>query len=105
MLNIIENSDVAKFIDSIEDDNIKKLINEMHFEYMQYMKVGTPEECKRYKEWCDLKPSDYMRLFDTATRALKDELECTERYYKNKIEEIELDKRKSNKKRTKSVRK
>ena len=46
-----------------------------------------------------------MRLFDTATRALKDELECTERYYKNKIEEIELDKRKSNKKRTKSVRK
>ncbi len=105
MLNIIENSDVAKFIDSIEDENIKKLINEMHFEYMQYMKVGTPEECKRYKEWCDLKPSDYMRLFDTATRALKDELECTERYYKNKIEEIELDKRKSNKKRTKSVRK
>lgn len=105
MLNIIENSDVAKFIDSIEDENIKKLINEMHFEYMQYMKVGTPEECKRYKEWCDLKPSDYMRLFDTATRALKDELECTERHYKNKIEEIELDKRKSNKKRTKSVRK
>lgn len=105
MLNIIENSDVAKFIDSIEDENIKKLINEIHFEYMQYMKVGTPEECKRYKEWCDLKPSDYMRLFDTATRALKDELECTERYYKNKIEEIELDKRKSNKKRTKSVRK
>lgn len=105
MLNIIENSDVAKFIDSIEDENIKKLINEMHFEYMQYMKVGTPEECKRYKEWCDLKPSDYMRLFDTATRALKDELECTERYYRNKIEEIELDKRKSNKKRTKSVRK
>lgn len=105
MLNIIENSDVAKFIDSIEDENIKKLINEMHFEYMQYMKVGTPEECKRYKEWCDLKPSDYMRLFDTATRALKDEFECTERYYKNKIEEIELDKRKSNKKRTKSVRK
>lgn len=105
MLNIIENSDVAKFIDSIEDENIKKLINEMHFEYMQYMKVGTPEECKRYKEWCDLKPSYYMRLFDTATRALKDELECTERYYKNKIEEIELDKRKSNKKRTKSVRK
>ncbi len=105
MLNIIENSDVAKFIDSIEDEDIKKLINEMHFEYMQYMKVGTPEECKRYREWCDLKPSDYMKLFDTATRALKDELECTERYYKNKIEEIELDKRKSNKKRTKSVRK
>ena len=77
----------------------------MHFEYMQYMKVGTPEECKRYREWCDLKPSDYMKLFNTATRALKDELECTERYYKNKIEEIELDKRKSNKKRTKSVRK
>lgn len=31
MLNIIENSDVAKFIDSIEDEDIKKLINEMHF--------------------------------------------------------------------------
>ena len=105
MLNIIENSDVAKFIDSIEDEDIKKLINKMHFEYMQYMKVGTPEECERYKEWCDLKPSDYMRLFDTATRALKDELECTNKYYENKIKEIELDKKKSNKKRTKSVRK
>lgn len=105
MLNIIENSDVAKFIDSIEDEDIKKLINKMHFEYMQYIKVGTPEECKRYKEWCDLKPSDYMRLFDTATRALKDELECTNKYYENKIKEIELEKKKSNKKRTKSVRK
>ena len=93
-LNIIENSDVMQFIETIEDGKIKDLLNRIHFEYSQYAEVGTPEECKRYKEWCDLKPSDYMRLLDNCTRALKDELECTEKFYKNKIAELEKKKRK-----------
>lgn len=93
-LNIIENSDVMQFIENMEDEKMKQLLNRMHFEYSQYTHVGTPEECKRYKEWCDLKPSDYMRLLDNCTRALKDELECTEKFYKNKIAELEKKKRK-----------
>ena len=93
-LNIMENSDVIQFIETIKDEKIKDILNRMHFEYSQYAEVGTPEECKRYKEWCDLKPSDYMRLLDNCTRALKDELECTEKYYKNKIAELEKKKQK-----------
>ena len=96
MLNIIENSDVMQFIETVEDEKIKELLSRMHFEYTSYTHVGTPKECKRYKEWCDLKPSDYMRLLDNCTQALKDELECTEKFYKCKIAELE---RKGNKKR------
>ena len=96
-LNIIENSDVMQFIETVENEKIKELLNRMHFEYSQYAKIGTPEECKRYKEWCDLKPSDYMRLLDNCKKAFKDELECTEKFYKNKI--AELEQKKSKKKR------
>lgn len=92
MLNIIENSDVMEFIETVEDEKIKKLLLRMHFEYTSYTHVGTPEECKRYKDWCDLKPSDYMKLLDNCTRALKDELECAEKFYKSKIAELEQSK-------------
>lgn len=88
-LNIIESSDVMQFIETVEDEKIKSLLNRMQFEYSRYVQIGTPEECKRYKEWCDLRPSDYIKLLDNCTRALKDELECTEKFYKNKIAELE----------------
>ena len=88
-LNIIENSDVMQFIETVEDEKMKELLNRMHFEYSRYVQIGTPEECQRYKDWCDLKPSDYMKLLDKCTGALKDELECMERFYKNKIAELE----------------
>ena len=63
----------------------------MEVKYKKCLGIGChkKEECKRYKEWCDLRPSDYMKLLDNCTRALKDELECTERFYKNKIAELE----------------
>lgn len=88
-LNIIENSDVMQFIETVEDVKIKELLHRIHFEYSQYAQIGTPEECKRYKDWCDLRPSDYMKLLDNCTRVLKDELECTENFYKKKIAELE----------------
>lgn len=53
MLNIIENSDVIQFIETVEDEKIKGLLIRMHSEYEEYTRVGTPEECKRYKDWCD----------------------------------------------------
>ena len=93
-LNLIENSDVIQFIETVEDEKVKELLNRMHFEYSQYTQIGTPEECKRYKDWCDLKPSDYMRIMDNCLGVLKDELECTERFYKNRIAELEAKKRK-----------
>lgn len=88
-LNIIENSDVIRFIESIEDERMKELLNHMHNEYCRYVRIGTPEQCKKYKDLCDLKPSDYIRLLDNCTKAFKEELECKEKFYKNKIAELE----------------
>ncbi len=50
---------------------------------------GMRKAIDEYVKVLDLKPSDYMKLLDNCTRALKDELECTERFYKNKIAELE----------------
>ena len=96
-LNIIENSDVFQFIEAVEDEKIKGLLKRMHFEYLEYMRIGTPEECKRYKDWSDLRPSYFMRLLDNCTKALKDEIECTENFYKAKIAELEMKNKKKNK--------
>ena len=93
-LNIIENSDVMQFIESIEDGRMKELLNRMHCEYSQYARIGTPEQFKNYKDLCDLKPSDYIRLLDNCTKAFKEELECAEKFYKNKIAELEKKKKK-----------
>lgn len=97
-LNIIENSDVMQFIESVEDERMKELLNRMHCEYYRYVKIGTPEQCEKYKDLCDLKPSDYIRLLDNCTKAFKEELECKEKFYKNKIAELEK-KKKGNKSR------
>lgn len=97
-LNIIENSDVIRFIESIEDERIKELLNRMHCEYYHYARIGTPEQCEKYKDLCDLKPSDYIKLLDNCTKAFKEELECKEKFYKNKIAELEK-KKKGNKSR------
>ena len=67
-LNIIENSDVMQFIESVEDERMKELLNRMHCEYYRYVRIGTPEQCEKYKDLCDLKPSDYIRLLDKAFR-------------------------------------
>lgn len=94
-LNIIENSDVIQFIEGIEDERMKELLNRMHCEYSQYARIGTPEQFKNYKDLCDLKPSDYIRLLDNCTKAFKEELECKEKFYKNKIAELEKKKKRN----------
>lgn len=48
-LNIIENSDVMQFIESVEDERMKELLNRMHCEYYRYVKIGTPEQCENIK--------------------------------------------------------
>ena len=40
-LNIIENSDVIQFIETVENEKIKELLNRMHFEYSRYVQIGT----------------------------------------------------------------
>lgn len=35
-LNIIENSDVMQFIESVEDERMKELLNRMRCEYYRY---------------------------------------------------------------------
>lgn len=92
-LNIIENSDVMQFIESVEDERMKELLNRMHCEYYRYVRIGTPEQCEKYKDLCDLKPSDYIRLLDNCTKAFKEELECKEKFYKSKIAELEKKKK------------
>lgn len=49
---------------------------------------------RKYKDLCDLKPSDYIRLLDNCTKAFKEELECKEKFYKSKIAELEKKKKK-----------
>lgn len=88
MLNIIEKSDVLQFIETVEDERMKDLLSRMCFEYESYTHVGTPDECQRYKDWSDLRPSDYMRLLDNCTKALKDELECTKKFYEKELQRV-----------------
>lgn len=92
-LNFMEILDVAEFIESMEDEKMKELLNHMHLEYSEYVRIATPELCKKYKDLCDLKPSDYIKLLNNYKKVFKEELECKEKFYKNKIAELEKKKK------------
>lgn len=48
-LNIIENSDVMQFIESVEDERMKELLNRMHCEYYRYVRIGRRNSAKNIK--------------------------------------------------------
>ena len=74
MLNLIEKSDVMQFIDTIEDEHIKELLNNMQFEYDEYTKIGTVEEVGYYKALCNTKPIEFANFTRDVVHHFKNEL-------------------------------
>lgn len=84
-LNIIENSDVSQFIEKIEDERMKNLLNNMHMEYERYVRAGTIEEFEHYKHLARVPMEDWVKCTMDITKELKSEILCQ----KNYIEQLE----------------
>ncbi len=55
MLNTKDLKELQEFCDTLSVVKIHDLFNQLLYEYKQYMKSGTPEECAQRKEVTDIK--------------------------------------------------
>lgn len=81
-------TEIREYIDNLNEPHMKKLLNNLHFEYGQYHDVGTPKECKQYKEYCGMSVSDVMTVMWKSIEVLKDEIDAQKRYYECKLQEL-----------------
>ena len=90
-MNVLEMTEIREYIDNLNDPHMKKLLNNLHFEYGQYHDVGTPKECKQYKEYCSMSVSDVMTVMWKSFEVLKTEMDAQKKYYEEEIRRIKND--------------
>lgn len=95
MLNIIELSDISHYIETVQDEHIKKLLKTMEWEYREYAEVGDSKDCRIYKQLCDTPLSRFHDLLRVANESLIEEMDIL------KKENEELEKEIKNKKKGK----
>lgn len=87
-MNVLEISEVSRYIESLEDSHIKELLNCMHIEHTKYRLIGTPKECADYKEYCKMSVIDVLKMMWNTNKILADENECQKRFYEKQIKEL-----------------
>lgn len=75
MLNVYQMSDLWQFKDKLEDGKIKTLLNNVLFEYSEYIECGSVEDCKFRKELCSMSLEDIGDKFNKIVKGLCEEVE------------------------------
>lgn len=60
---------VEELCSSLSDVNRKKALNNLLFEYRQYMRCRSPEECAQRKEWMQMSYEDIRENFNNTVKA------------------------------------
>lgn len=66
--------DLYDFVGGLEDTHIKELFSKLLFEYDQYRKCGTVEDCQQRKEWMSMSIDDIRCEFNATVKLLRDEV-------------------------------
>lgn len=60
--------------DSLSNDRQRVLFNQLLFEYDQYKKCGTPDDCQQRKEWMRMPFEDIRDNFNDIVKGLQNEV-------------------------------
>ena len=74
MLTVKELKELQEYCDTLSMVNIRDILNQLLYEYKQYIKSGTPEECAQRKEWMQISYEDIMANFNSIVGALRKEV-------------------------------
>ncbi len=74
MLNMKDLKELQDFSDTLSVVGIRNLLDQLLYEYKQYTKSGTPEECAQRKEWMQMSYEDIMANFNSIVGALRKEV-------------------------------
>ena len=75
MLNMFEMSDLLHFQESLPESKEKELLNLLLFEYGQYIRCGTVEDCEQRIEWMSYSIEDIRNSFNSIVKGLREEVE------------------------------
>lgn len=83
MLTFEEMEAVVELCDSLSDVKRKQALDKMIFEYRQYMRSGSPEDCAQRKEWMKMSYEDIRKNFNNTVNALRNEVKDIRNSYTN----------------------
>ena len=74
MLTVKELKEIQEYCGTLSMVNIRNILNQLLYEYKQYIKSGTPEECAQRKEWMQMSYEDIMANFNSIVDAMRKEV-------------------------------
>ncbi len=83
MMTFDEMETVVELCDSLSDVKRKQALDKMIFEYRQYMRSGSPEDCAQRKEWMEMSYEDIRKNFNNTVNALRNEVKDIRNSYTN----------------------
>lgn len=74
MLSYKDLNTLQKYCDTLNDPEIRIILDQLIHEYCQYKQSGSPEDCAQRKEWMEMSYEDIRNSFNNIIHGLRNEV-------------------------------
>ena len=74
MLSYKDLNTLQKYCDTLNDPEIRRMLDQLFHEYCQYKQSGSPEDCAQRKEWMEMSYEDIRNRFNDIVQGLRNEV-------------------------------
>ena len=74
MLSYKDLNTLQKYCDTLNDPEIRIILDQLIHEYCQYKQSGSPEDCAQRKEWMEMSYEDIRSSFNNIIHGLRNEV-------------------------------
>ena len=74
MLSYKDLNTLQKHCDTLNDPEIRRMLDQLIHEYCQYKQSGSPEDCAQRKEWMEMSYEDIRNRFNDIVQGLRNEV-------------------------------
>ena len=75
---MLSNTEISKIKHAIETHDLSdedyELLDDIIYEYCQYRRCGSPEDCEQRREWMEMSYEDIRKSFNETLDALRSEV-------------------------------
>lgn len=74
MLSNKDLNTLQKYCDTLNDPEIRRMLDQLIHEYCQYKQSGSPKDCAQRKEWMEMSYEDIRNRFNDIVQDLRNEV-------------------------------
>lgn len=74
MLSYKDLNTLQKYCDTLNDPEIRRMLDQLIHEYCQYKQSGSPKDCAQRKEWMEMSYEDIRNRFNDIVQDLRNEV-------------------------------